>query len=140
MNLNNPLVDAADDKRTIIHNPIQQLQLMAVELSGVSIERAYRIDEGKAIGKKLPDYVITNLCEEFYRKVYALDDRNPKWFRELFSNKTLEESVQDFSEYLMGRLGGRQFYTDRKGDSHCNHVLNKCVRVLCSMFIICRVA
>jgi hypothetical protein len=121
MELNNILVDEFDeDKRTVIHNPIQRLQMMAVELSGVSIEKAFAIDEGKAIGNILPDYVLTTLCEIFYKRVYMSEEEskgeNPAWFRAFFEHKTYEESIQDLGEYLMQRLGGKKYYTERKGD------------------------
>lgn len=131
MELNNVLVDEFnEDIKTIIHNPIQQLQMMTVALSGVSLARAFAIDEGKAIGKILPDYVITALCEAFYRRVYMSEEEskgeNPAWFKDLFKNKTLEEGIQDLSEYLMQRLGGKRYYTERKG------TYTMCCRILLS--------
>ena len=100
-------------------NPIQKMQKRAVHLSGVPLKRAFAIDEGRNIGKQLPDYVITTLCETFYKKVYASDaesnGKNPAWFRDLFSNKTYEESIHDLSEFLTQRLGGLAYYSERKG-------------------------
>lgn len=65
-----------------IHDPIQQLQFLAAEMSGVTIEDAYAID-GVNLGKKLPDYVITQLCDTFYHKIY--DDERPEndWYAAL---------------------------------------------------------
>ena len=125
---------AIEDVQTVIHNPIQQLQMMSVELSGVSLTKAFAIDEGKSIGKALPDYIITTLCETFYKRVYMSEaesnGENPCWFKDLFSNKTMEESVQDLSEYLMQRLGGKKFYTERKGKFFVGHIYTNIYHVI----------
>lgn len=36
-------------------------------------------------------------------------------FRGQFVHKSIEESIQDLSEFLQQRLGGRGFYSERKG-------------------------
>ena len=97
-----------------IKDPIQQLQYLASEASSVSLEEAFAIDTVN-IGKALPEYLITQLCETFYHKIY--DDINPhtEWFRDYFCHKTCEESVQDLSEYLLQRLGGKSDYSARRG-------------------------
>ena len=106
--MSEPGFDEDDDDEVFHpHNPIQQQHKRAVELSGVSLKDAFAIDEGRNIGRFIPDYVLTSLCEEFYKKVYASDEdskgKNPEWFRKLFQNKTIEESTHDLSEYLIQR-------------------------------------
>jgi truncated hemoglobin YjbI len=113
------------DEHQIV-NPIQQLHHLAAEASGVSIEAAYAIDEIN-LGKKLPDYVFTQLADIFYRKIYDDTDPANDWFRLYFQHKTIEESVLDLSEYLTQRLGGKNYYTQRKGfiNLHAHHCMLK---------------
>lgn len=61
-----------------IHDPIQQLNFLAAEMSGVTIEEAYAID-GMNLGKKIPDYVLTQLCDTFYHKIYDDTDEANDW-------------------------------------------------------------
>ena len=58
-------------------NPIQLLQQKALELSGLTYNQAFAIDESD-IGEKLGDFYITLLVEKFYGKVYSDKD---EWFR-----------------------------------------------------------
>lgn len=58
-------------------NPIQLLQQKALELSGLTYDQAFAIDESD-IGEKLGDFFITLLVEKFYGKVYNDKD---EWFR-----------------------------------------------------------
>lgn len=105
-----------------IQDPIQQLQYLACEAASVSLDEAFAIDTIN-IGKALPDYLLTQLCETFYHKIY--DDVSPhtEWFRDYFCNKTCEESTQDLSEYLSQRLGGKAYYSARRGLPNliCHH-------------------
>ena len=58
-------------------NPIQLLQQKALELSGLTYDQAFAIDESD-IGEKLGEFYITLLVEKFYGKVYNDKD---EWFR-----------------------------------------------------------
>lgn len=90
--------------------PVQNLIARASEASGVSHELAFALD-GVRMGRNLADYTIMQLCEYFYTRVY--DDKQP-WFRDLFE-KEKEESIQDLSDYILQRIGGKQNYSERKG-------------------------
>jgi hypothetical protein len=58
-------------------NPIHLLQQKALELSGLTYDQAFAIDESD-IGEKLGEFYITLLVEKFYGKVYSDKD---EWFR-----------------------------------------------------------
>ena len=58
-------------------SPIQLLQQKALELSGLTYNPAFAIDESD-IGEKLGEFYITLLVEKFYGKVYSDKD---EWFR-----------------------------------------------------------
>eukprot|EP01036_Dinobryon_divergens_P024551 gene24551-33014_t len=91
-------------------NPIHLLQQKALELSGLTYDQAFAIDESD-IGEKLGEFYITLLVEKFYGKVYSDKD---EWFRSLFLSPK-EENSQNLGDFLIQRIGGAPFYSDRKG-------------------------
>lgn len=58
---------------------IQNLQLEALELSGLTYERAFAVDDNETnIKAEFGELTVTKLIEFFYAKVYADSD---DWFR-----------------------------------------------------------
>lgn len=88
------------------------------------MEKAKEIDEFD-LAKLLGEFTITTLYEKFYSKV--LEDKDD-WFRDMFQSP-LEDLVANESEYLIQRLGGPSYCTDRKGVPsliriHYNHEIS----------------
>lgn len=54
-------------------HPIQDIRREALELSGLTYERAFAIDEFKISGQ-VNEYFISRLLEKFYDRVYADPD------------------------------------------------------------------
>ena len=90
-------------------HPIQMLQDRASELSGVSREQATEIDDIN-IGEKIGEFQMMQMIENFSKRV--LNDKDD-WFRCMFSGT--EDYVQNLNEYILQRLGGPSYYSDRKG-------------------------
>ncbi len=91
-------------------HPMQLLQERACVLSGVSRKQATLIDDLN-IGEKIGEYNMMQLAESFQRRV--LNDKDP-WFRNMFGGK--EDYAQNLNEYILQRLGGPSYYSDRKGN------------------------
>jgi len=104
-----PLSSAHSEDYPCDHS-IQRLEKRACELSGIELDKAKEIDEYN-LATLLGEFTITTLYEKFYAKV--LEDKDD-WFREMFQTP-LEDLVANESEYLIQRLGGPSYYTDRKG-------------------------
>lgn len=109
-------------------NPMKLLQLKALEMANLSYDRAFSIDNSD-IGGKVGEFYITILVDKFYTKVY--EDKE-EWFRlvlKLVINFTYffiisvrsqfrspkEESSQNLSDFLIQRIGGPPYYSERKG-------------------------
>jgi len=108
-------------------HPIKLLQSKALELSNLSYDRAFAIDDSD-IAIKVGEYYITLLVEKFYRKVY---DDPEDWFRLLqiyllmtlllhllyrsIFTSPIEESNQNLTDFLIQRIGGTPYYSERKG-------------------------
>jgi truncated hemoglobin YjbI len=90
-------------------HPVQMLQDRASELSGVSREQATEIDDIN-IGEKIGEFQMMQMIEGFSKRV--LNDKD-EWFRCMFSGT--EDYVQNLNEYILQRLGGPSYYSDRKG-------------------------
>lgn len=91
-------------------HPMQILQYRASVLSGVSLERAFQIDDMR-LGNVLGEYYVSELTNSFYRRV--LEDPN-SWFRDMFKSD-FEDLSQNLADYVLQRLGGSTYYTDRNG-------------------------
>ena len=91
-------------------HPIQRLQARASELSGVTYDEAHEIDDLN-LGEQIGEYNMMQLAEAFHKRV--LNDKDP-WFRDMFSGK--EDYPQNLNEYVLQRLGGPSYYSDRKGN------------------------
>ena len=104
-----PLSSALSEDYPCDH-PHQRIEKRACELSGIEYEKAKEIDE-YTLANQLGEFTITTLYEKFYAKV--LEDKD-KWFRDMFQSP-LEDLVANESEYVIQRLGGPTYYTDRKG-------------------------
>jgi hemoglobin len=90
-------------------HPMQLLQQRATELSGVSYQDANEIDSIN-LGEIIGEYNMLQLSESFYKKV--LNDKD-EWFRNMFSGR--EDFASDQNEFIMQRMGGPSYYSDRKG-------------------------
>mmetsp|Transcript_22279 Transcript_22279/g.32005 ORF Transcript_22279/g.32005 Transcript_22279/m.32005 type:complete len:178 (+) Transcript_22279:25-558(+) len=91
-------------------HPIKLLQAKALEIANLSYDRAFAIDESD-IAIKVGEYYITLLVEKFYRKIY---DDQEDWFRSIFTSP-IEESNQNLADFLIQRIGGTPYYSERKG-------------------------
>ena len=90
-------------------HPIQRIQARAEELSGVTYEEAHFIDSVN-LGEKIGEFEMVGLSESFYKRCVNDPD---EWFSSMFEGKS--DFVGDQNEYLMQRLGGPSYYSDRKG-------------------------
>lgn len=104
-------------------HPMLRLQRRACNLANVEFDRACAIDTVN-LARGLGEAVITILVETFHKKVYSCED---DWFREMFTSD-INDSSGDLAEFLIQRLGGRNYYTERKGHPnligrHCNFEL-----------------
>ena len=90
-------------------HPVQRIQARAEELSGVSYEEAHFIDNVN-LGEKIGEFEMMGLSEAFYKKCVEDPD---EWFSHMFLGKS--DFIGDQNEYLMQRLGGPSYYSDRKG-------------------------
>ena len=61
----------------IVLSPIQILRNKALEQSGLSYDRAFKIDELE-LGEAIGEYHMTALVEKFYSLVYASEDEHFK--------------------------------------------------------------
>jgi truncated hemoglobin YjbI len=104
-----PLSSAHSEEYPCDHS-IQRLEKRACELSGIELEKAKEIDE-YSLANQLGEFTLTTLYEKFYAKV--LEDKDD-WFRDMFQS-SIEDLIANESEYLIQRLGGPSYYTDRKG-------------------------
>ena len=104
-----PLSSAHSEEYPCDHS-IQRLEKRACELSGIEMDKAKEIDEYD-LATSLGEFTLTTLYEKFYAKV--LEDKDD-WFRDMFQS-SIEDLVANESEYLIQRLGGPSYYTDRKG-------------------------
>ena len=95
-------------------HPVQRLQARAEELSGVSYEDAHFIDNVN-LGEKIGEFSMMTLSESFYKKCVNDPD---EWFSGMFVGK--EDFANDQNEYLLQRLGGPSYYSDRKGNPNLN--------------------
>jgi len=61
------------------------------------------------------------LCEKFYDRVFS--DHAEPWFQNMFIHRNKEDLTQDFFDHLYQRLGGSNYYTERKGlpNIHLKH-------------------
>ena len=91
-------------------HPIQRLNERACELSGVDFDEAFKVDEMQ-LGERIGEFNMAQVSERFHRKV--VDDKDP-WFRDMFTSSS-EDFVSNQSEYLLQRLGGPNYYSDRRG-------------------------
>jgi truncated hemoglobin YjbI len=90
-------------------HPVQRLQARAEELSGITYEQAHVIDDVN-LGEKIGEFSMMTLSESFYKKCVNDPD---EWFSDMFLGK--EDFAGDQNEYMLQRLGGPSYYTDRKG-------------------------
>ena len=94
-----------------IQNPKLRIAQRASILSDVSIEDAHAIDDYN-LYRALGEFNIGLISEKFHNK--CINDKD-EWFRSLFQYSPLDDIISTFSEYLMQRFGGPQYYTDNKG-------------------------
>lgn len=89
---------------------MQQLRAQAFAASGepyASVEAA----QNACLYERLGQNTFFRLSEEFYDRVYS----DEAWFRDIFSNSTRAQAVQNQREFLIQTFGGPPFYRDRKG-------------------------
>ena len=67
---------------------------------------------GEKFMKKNDESVFIRLCDEFYKRVFADED---KFFRDLFATANMEDASQNLCEYLVQRFGGSNEYSNRNG-------------------------
>ena len=92
-------------------NPILLVEEKAAEYSGVSLKEAHLIDKRDLnLVNDLGEVAFIQLCRTFFDKVYLQLD-----FQELFSKVDKEEMIQNMYEFLIERLGGPAYYSERKG-------------------------
>ena len=87
----------------------------ALVMSGLTIDQAFLIDETNLVND-LHEEVFFLIAETFFEKIYETEDPNRKEFhKRFFAHKDMDELTNDFSDYLVQRLGGPDFFTNRKG-------------------------
>ncbi|MED6107446.1 Two-on-two hemoglobin-3 [Stylosanthes scabra] len=92
---------------------MQSLQDKAAEWSGVDTTLAFAVDEdGTNLFQKLGPQTFINLSTNFYNRVY---DDEEEWFRSIFGKSKKEEAIQNQYEFLVQRMGGPNFYSQRRG-------------------------
>ena len=91
-------------------HPIQLLNDRAVELSGVPFEEAMAIDEVN-VTTKIGELAMLQMSERFLKHVMEDSDEE---FKGMFSGR--EDFAQDQADYLLQRLGGPSYFSDRKGN------------------------
>lgn len=94
-----------------IQNPKLRIAQRASILSDISVEDAHTIDDYN-LYKALGEFNIGLISEKFHSK--CINDKD-EWFRSMFQYSPLDDIISTFSEYLMQRFGGPQYYTDNKG-------------------------
>ncbi|HMV41967.1 MAG TPA: truncated hemoglobin family protein [Leptospiraceae bacterium] len=90
---------------------MRDIDAIIEEKTGLSIEQAMRIDEVN-LYKLLGEETFWKLSKTFYEKVFNDEE---KWFRNIFKNKSKEEAIQNQAEFFMQRMGGPQYFSERKG-------------------------
>jgi truncated hemoglobin YjbI len=92
-------------------NPILLIEEKAAEYSGISLAEAHQIDRVNLnLVNDLGEVAFIQLCRTFFDKVYLQLD-----FQEMFSKVDKEEMIQNMYEFLIERLGGPTYYSERKG-------------------------
>ena len=92
-------------------HPIHELMQKASDISRVSLEEAFRIDELK-LGEKFGEYHLAMLSLRFHQKIYKDDS-----FESLFP-VDIEETSRNFSEFFLQRFGGQCFFAERHGPAY----------------------
>lgn len=69
-------------------------------------------EPGERFMKRNDESVFIRLCDEFYKRVFADED---KFFRDLFASANMEDASQNLCEYLVQRFGGSNEYSNRNG-------------------------
>jgi len=107
------------------YHPVQRLQHRASVLSGVTLNRAFAVDD-KRLGVTISEYHFLECCERFYTKIEQCPEED-EWFRSMFfpvlsANMTGDETAaavkdqaSNLSDFLVQRFGGPSYYSDRKG-------------------------
>ena len=90
---------------------IESLKQRALSLAEVSYDVAFEIDDGKPLWRRIGEFNIITIGEKFYHRVYRDTDES---FRMLFTRNE-DDMAQDFSDYLLQRLGGKVEYSKGKG-------------------------
>ncbi|HMV78243.1 MAG TPA: truncated hemoglobin family protein [Leptospiraceae bacterium] len=91
---------------------MRELDALVEQKTGLSIERAMRIDEVN-LYNRLGEETFWKLSRTFYAKVY--NDEEEKWFKNIFKNRSMEEAIQNQVEFFMQRMGGPAYFSKRKG-------------------------
>lgn len=90
---------------------MKTLQQKASELSGVSTDDAFAIDD-ENLFEKLGLQTFINLSTDFYNRVYNDEE---EWFRSIFANSKKEDAIQNQYEFFVQRMGGPPLYSERRG-------------------------
>eukprot|EP00899_Mesostigma_viride_P027706 jgi/Mesvir1/811/Mv17401-RA.1 len=91
---------------------MESLHQEAARRSGVTKEEALQLDS-QHLYHRFGQQALEQLSHEFYRRVFA-DEQEP-WFRNIFSNVTRRDAIQNQVDFFVERLGGPPTYTERKG-------------------------
>lgn len=92
----------------------------ALELSGLSYERAFAIDELNLISNPkegIKEELLFDITEDFFERIYSDEnDLNPE-FRDYYrkGHDDPDELSNNYSDWMVQRLGGEDFYTNRRG-------------------------
>jgi truncated hemoglobin YjbI len=97
---------------SVLHgrHPVQLLNDRAEELSGVTFEEAMQIDDVN-VTTKIGELAMLQMSERFLKHVMEDSDEE---FKSMFSGR--EDFAQDQADYLLQRLGGPSYFSDRKGN------------------------
>ncbi|MCB1143460.1 MAG: hypothetical protein H7A24_16505 [Leptospiraceae bacterium] len=90
---------------------MRDIEKQIEKMTGLSLEEAMSIDEVN-LYDRLGEETFWKLSKLFYNKVYQDEEI---WFRNIFKNRDIEDSIQNQVEFFIQRMGGPQYFSERKG-------------------------
>ena len=101
---------------------MKEIHDRALELSGLTYDRAFAIDDVNLIAMEkegCQEEWLFDLTEDFFERIFADEEDNtvPKEFRCHYQNKyeDSDELSNNYSDWMVQRLGGEDFYSNRRG-------------------------
>ena len=96
----------------ISFHPLQVLQDKAVLLSGVTMDKAFEIDNTD-VGLRIGEYQMSSIINQFHRNI--LKDKEYPLFKKPFLRNSQQSLSRNLTEFMLQRTGFNNYYTTRFG-------------------------